>query len=309
MGLFCLFLFLFYSPPVDIVERRERAKQKKREEKRGDGKGKPSVSGEGGKEGGPIGMSGGLLAQRLKEYGVDLNAEEIVVIVLVGVFVLFVILLGLFRVLWVAALFSPIVGGLFIWLLTISAGERRKNALNNQMITFLDNYYARLQGGVASRQAFLDTYRFCPFPLKAVLEPAYSSLNSGKSFLEAISDADRNTGGTEPALHFFAEAIRIQGKTGGEIEDVVRSVKDNLRAQHMLRQQLKTKVASQLWVARFMSMIVPASFLLLFFWKRDLVSILLSDVLGIFVLTLAAFLTIGGLFLVNKLVVEVRKII
>lgn len=85
-----------------------------------------------------------------------------------------------------------------------------------------------------------------------------------------MAEADERGREGKPHFHYFAEAMMVQAKTGGEIENVISSVKETLYSQHLLKQQLKTKVVNQIWVARFMSAIVPFSFLLLFLLRRDL---------------------------------------
>jgi len=280
-----------------------------------------SRRGEGGKEGGVSAERGVGSAQwslsplkgvsaKLSEYGVKLDPQDLLAFMLAGGIGGFLLLYALLHSLLFALLLSPVLTVFSVWMFVSWAGDRRQERVSSQLLIFLENYHARLQGGGSPRQAFMEVYEAMTLrPLREVLEPAYTALRGGRSFVEAISEASRAEGGRTPALDFLAQAVVVQSQTGAGIEGVISSVKEGLRSQHVLRKQLRTKIISQVWVARILSALVPTAFLLLLALKRDLALELLRDPLGILVLGLAVGLTIGGFYLVNKLIVEVRKII
>lgn len=104
-----------------------------------------------------------------------MSASDVGVLFFVLCVIIFILLFSLVRVFWVSLLFSPILGAFLSWFFLVSGGERRQEALTNQLMTFFDNYHARLSGGTSHRQAFIEVYRSMKHlrPLGEVLEVTY----------------------------------------------------------------------------------------------------------------------------------------
>ena len=138
-----------------------------------------------------------------------------------------------------------------------------------------------------------------PKPIADEFRRAYDQHSLGQSVEDALKDMTTRI--ESPDFAFFITAVLIQRQTGGELSEVLKNISGMIRGRIRPQQNVKAKTAE----GRFTGYVMVAFPLVMFFiayWLNpDLTGVLLTTSTGRWMLGIAGFFQILGLFAIKKI--------
>jgi tight adherence protein B len=136
--------------------------------------------------------------------------------------------------------------------------------------------------------------------MKRELQRVFTEARLGRPIEEALDEtADRMR---SKDLAWAVMAIRIQREVGGNLAQLLDTVADTMTKRERLRREIRTLTAEGRFSGVLVSLFAPAFGLFLFMTKRDYISKLWSDSMGIVALIAAGVMSLVGWLWLRKIV-------
>jgi Flp pilus assembly protein TadB len=183
--------------------------------------------------------------------------------------------------------------------------SKRTKELESQLQESLMSIADGLQSGLTLNQALKTVGDEMPEPMGQEFKTAYSEMQMGKSFNEAMDNLKKRI--NIPDFNMAVNAMQIQDDAGGKLEDLLRGMVRILQERLDTRQEIKKTVANQKMVGIIL-LLAPFFFLFAFSAaNEDTYSQMFSSGLGwvlviiaIISYVIAAWLILGILQYINK---------
>lgn len=177
--------------------------------------------------------------------------------------------------------------------------EKRKEALDIQLIEFISNMIIMLKAGKEIRQIFKESYDFIKDPLKTHIRNLVNEVELNVSMDCALDNFAQNTGSREANL--LANAIKINRKIGGNLlfilENIIKTLQENLK----IKSRIKTQTAQNRFSGNFISLFPLAGFAGMYFFLNSGVAVFLSSRIGNILFVAGSLLEFSGFILIKKI--------
>ncbi|MDT0201202.1 type II secretion system F family protein [Nocardioides sp. AE5] len=244
------------------------------------------------------------ISQRLVAAGSQLKAAEWVLIhggitIVAG---LIGALLGqgdpLFIILFLA------VGGLVPWLWLGRQRKKRMDAFNSQLADTLTLISGSLSAGMSLAQSIDSVVKEGREPVAGEFKQALVQSRLGVPLVDALEEVAVRTESQDFA--WVVMAIRIQRQVGGNLNELLSTVANTLRERDYLRRQVKTLSAEGILSGWILAALPVGMFFYMLLFRREYVSRLWSEPLGLLMLVAAVVaLALGGVVIKKIVKVEV----
>jgi tight adherence protein B len=136
--------------------------------------------------------------------------------------------------------------------------------------------------------------------MRRELQRAFTEARLGRAIEEALDETAVRMGSKD--LAWAVMAIRIQREVGGNLAQLLDTVADTMTKRERLRREIKTLTAEGRFSGILVSLFAPVFGLFLFLTKRDYISLLWSESMGVICLIGAAVASVIGWFWIRKIV-------
>jgi tight adherence protein B len=136
--------------------------------------------------------------------------------------------------------------------------------------------------------------------MRRELQRVFTEARLGRGVEEALDETAERMQSKD--LGWAVMAIRIQREVGGNLAQLLDTVADTMTKRERLRREIKTLTAEGRFSGMLVSLFAPAFGLLLFMTKRDYISKLWSESLGIMAIVAAGVLSVVGWLWIRKVV-------
>jgi tight adherence protein B len=103
-------------------------------------------------------------------------------------------------------------------------------------------------------------------------------------------------------VRFFAAALIIQDETGGNLAEILSNLSATVRDRFKIRGDVRTRTAAGRLTAIILSLLPPMMLMLMYILNPEYTHVLLTDVLGLILLAVAACMQIVGAIILWNIV-------
>ena len=230
--------------------------------------------------------------------GVDSTGESLVEIAIGIDLVVFALILLLSRSLLVAASFAVLAIGLAVALVS-RARDNEQNRLRELVPDALRCMEACFHAGLSLPQAFAETAKETPAPLRQAFARVSHDLDLGYSVDDALDRFRRLSG--LPELSFVAVALDVQYICGGDASSVLRIAQDSVEHSLALRRSLRVQTAQAKLSAQIVSLMPVLLVGVLSLLSPGFLSPFFESSLGAAILAGAVCMQIAGILIVRRM--------
>jgi tight adherence protein B len=237
------------------------------------------------------------LDRLLQQSGVSLSLSGFLLIQLgVSSVILVIWLLALPGNPWVVLPLGLLIGFGGPWLVLEQRRKRRRLKFIRQLPDALDFLARAMRAGNPFTVALRAAAAELPEPVSAEFALAFEEINFGLDVEDALRNLAHRVGGAD--IGYFATAVIIQRRTGGNLADILNRIATMLRSRERTTNEVRIQAAEMKLSAHVLIALplLVAAFLMLF--QGDYMSSLLSHALGPMLIGLQlAFMLMGYLIM------------
>ncbi len=226
----------------------------------------------------------------------------------VGTFFLTVVVLVAFGLLAGIVLHKGMVIGLllavilgaspFIYLSSKKSTRFRK--FTEQFPDTLDMIARSLRAGHSFTSAMLVVSQEMPDPVAKVFRIAHDEQNLGLSLSESLSNMTERINSLD--LSFFVTAVNIQRETGGNLAEILEKLGITIRERFKILGQLRVYTAQGRLSGYILAVMPLVLAVIIWVINPDYLMTLVQNKIGLYMIAMAVFLQIVGLFVIKKII-------
>jgi tight adherence protein B len=238
------------------------------------------------------------IARRLERAGMRMRAHEWVLLR-----VCIVVACGAVLSIWtglVGALIGALIGFASTLLYQSVRTDRRTNQFVEQLPDALQLVIGSLKSGFSLPQALDSLVRESPDPVASEFGRALSEHRLGVDISDALERVAQRTQSED--LGWTVMAVRIQREVGGNLAEVLQTTVDTMRERGRLRRHVRSLSAEGRLSAYVLIGLPIALGLFMFIFRRSYMIPLVTDPLGIIMLSVGGLLFILGIFWMTRVV-------
>ncbi len=246
----------------------------------------------------------GALSRVLTEAGLDITPVMLLSAVLAVVFVVGSMAAVLFgAVAFLVVLVGVILGtGFFI----AAKRKQRCELIGEQLIRVLPQLSAGVASSLTLERALRVAAKHAPEPLNLELAIVLSQASYGIPLDEAFATLAQRTNNKDAAS--LASSLRVQRRFGGSLVTVIDLVTSHANAKVRMERELKSELSGTKLAQWFVSLAMPAIFLLSFVTNSEFARFYTQEPLGWAVLGGAAAMEVVGVYLCKRITTPRHKL-
>lgn len=246
----------------------------------------------------------GALSRVLTEAGLDITPVMLLSAVLAVIFVVGSMAAVLFgAVAFLVVLVGVILGtGFFI----AARRKQRCELIGEQLIRVLPQLSAGVASSLTLERALRVAAKHAPEPLNLELAIVLSQASYGIPLDEAFATLAKRTNNKDAAS--LASSLRVQRRFGGSLVTVIDLVTSHANAKVRMERELKSELSGTKLAQWFVSLAMPAIFLLSFATNSEFARFYTQEPLGWAVLGGAAAMEVVGVYLCKRITTPRHKL-
>jgi tight adherence protein B len=191
------------------------------------------------------------------------------------------------------------VAGILPLLILNNRQGAQEKALMNQLPEALDFLSRVLRAGHSLSTGLQMMAEELPPPLCIEFRRCYDQHSLGQPLEEALKDAAVRVDNAD--FGFFVTSILIQRQTGGDLSEVLTNISGMIRGRIRLQQHVKAKTAEGRFTGYILVVFPIIMFFICYIESPEYAKVLLHTTKGMYLLGIAGFMLILGLFTIRKI--------
>jgi tight adherence protein B len=238
------------------------------------------------------------IARRLERAGMKLRAQEWVLLRTCIVIACGAALFPFAHL--IGALIGAAIGYVSTMLFQTVRIDRRANQFAEQLPDALQLVIGSLRSGFSLANAFDSLVRESPDPVAAEFGRALSEHRLGADISDALERVAQRAQSED--LGWAVMAVRIQREVGGNLAEVLQTTVDTMRERGRLRRHV-TSLSAEGRLSAYVLIGLPLVLgVFMFAYRRSYMEPLITDPLGIIMLSLGGLLFVLGIFWMTRVV-------
>jgi len=176
----------------------------------------------------------------------------------------------------------------------------RLQALNGQLGDALVTMANGLRAGFGFQQAMDSVKRELPDPIAAEFAWTLREMNLGCSHEEALVNLGQRVGSDD--LDMIITGIIIQRQVGGNLAEILDNISGTIRERSRIKREIKVLTAQGRLSGMIIGLLPLVLIVVMLLINPDYFNVMLRDLRGIVMLTIAVILEIIGFILINKII-------
>jgi tight adherence protein B len=238
------------------------------------------------------------IARRIERAGMTMRAHEWVLLR-----VCIVVACGALLSIWtglVGAVIGALIGYASTLLYQSLRVDRRTNQFAEQLPDALQLVIGSLKSGFSLPQALDSLVRESPDPVAAEFGRALAEHRLGADISDALERVAQRSQSED--LGWTVMAVRIQREVGGNLAEVLQTTVDTMRERGRLRRHVRS-LSAEGRLSAYVLIGLPITLgLFMFIFRRSYMLPLVTDPLGIIMLSIGSLLFILGIFWMTRVV-------
>ncbi|EEG78394.1 type II secretion system F family protein [Dethiobacter alkaliphilus] len=237
--------------------------------------------------------------RKLIQAHILLRPDEFIGLVMVsgiGAALLFFLLTGSFLMAVLVAVIGFKAPGIYV---DVAKG-RRMQALNNQLPEALNIISSGLRAGYSFPQAMAVVGREMDAPIADEFNRVLRDNRLGKSMDDALLEMTARTDNED--LDLVVTSLLIQRQVGGNMAEVLNKIEHTIRERMRIKGEIRALTAQQRMSAVIIVLLPIAVALLLLVINPEYMLTLVTEPIGIMVLSIAVIMQIVGIMIIRRIV-------
>ena len=246
----------------------------------------------------------GALSRVLTEAGLDITP----VMLLSALFAVIFVVGSMAAVLFGAVAFLVVLVGVILGTGLFIAAKRKQRCelIGEQLIRVLPQLSAGVASSLTLERALRVAAKHAPEPLNLELAIVLSQASYGIPLDKAFATLAKRTNNKDAAS--LASSLRVQRRFGGSLVTVIDLVTSHANAKVRMERELKSELSGTKLAQWFVSLAMPAIFLLSFVTNSEFARFYTQEPLGWAVLGGAAAMEVVGVYLCKRITTPRHKL-